>query len=182
MDHRLSDGETAGSQSWQNNIQNMLTWEHMYTTRVCIESFAVYLADTWLMTWLHNNQVQWRHCCWPYCQRWWVGVQKRVWQLAPWWSTHDLGLNTKKSKKIVIHFRRTCYQHHLPLLINVKRVQNTKFPGLHLMEELTTRETTTAAFKKAQQCLYFLCRLKTVELPIPAMTLFYRGTIESILT
>lgn len=65
---------------------------------------------------------------------------------------------------------------------DVKRVRNTKFLGLHLLEELTNRETTTAAFKKAQQCLCFLRRLKTVELPIPAMTLFYRGTIVSILT
>ncbi len=44
------------------------------------------------------------------------------------------------------------------------------------------RDNTSAAIKKAQQCLHFLRRLKKVELPIPAMTLFYRGTVESLLT
>lgn len=45
--HRLSDGETAGSQSWQNNIQNVHS-EHRYT-RVRTGSLTVYIVDTWLL-------------------------------------------------------------------------------------------------------------------------------------
>uniref|UniRef100_A0A8C1TE37 Reverse transcriptase domain-containing protein n=1 Tax=Cyprinus carpio TaxID=7962 RepID=A0A8C1TE37_CYPCA len=100
-------------------------------------------------------------------------------------TTHNLALNTNKTKEIVIDFRRVSKHHHLPLTINsseVKRVKSTKFLGIHLTNKLTTRENTSAVIKKAQQRLHCLRRLKKVELPIPAMTLFYRGTVESLLT
>lgn len=85
---------------------------------------------------------------------------------------------------MVIGFRSTGYQHHLPLVINdseVVRVRSTRSLGIHLTDELTSRENTAAVVKKTQQRLHFLSRLKAVELPIPAMTLFYRDTMESIL-
>lgn len=64
----------------------------------------------------------------------------------------------------------------------MERVHSTKFLGIHLTDELTSRNNTAAVVTKAQQRLRFLHRLKWVELPILAMTLFYRGTTESILT
>ena len=64
----------------------------------------------------------------------------------------------------------------------VERVHSTKFLGFHLTDELTSRDNTMAVVKKARQRLHFLRRLKKVDLPIPAMTMFYRATIESILT
>ncbi|XP_016431059.1 DNA (cytosine-5)-methyltransferase 3B-like [Sinocyclocheilus rhinocerous] len=98
---------------------------------------------------------------------------------------HNLALNTNKTKEMVIDFRRVSQHHHRPLTINssvVERIQSTKFLGIHLTDKLTTRDNTSAVIKKAQQCLHFLRRLKKVELSIPAMTLFYRGTVESLLT
>ncbi|KAK3542088.1 hypothetical protein QTP86_013386 [Hemibagrus guttatus] len=47
--------------------------------------------------------------------------------------------------------------------------------------ELESRNTTSIT-KKAQQCLYFLWRLRKAHLPPPILTMFYRGTIESILS
>lgn len=41
---------------------------------------------------------------------------------------------------------------------------------------------TTCLAKKAQQRLHFLQRLKRVILPPPIVTIFYRGTIKSVLT
>lgn len=64
----------------------------------------------------------------------------------------------------------------------VERVKSTKFLGVHLNDELTSSCNTTAVIKKAQQRLHFLRRLKRVELHTPALTIFYRGTIESVLT
>lgn len=93
--------------------------------------------------------------------------------------------SVKKTNEMVIGFRSTGYQHHLPLVINDSEVggfRSTKFLGIHLTNELASRENTAAVVKKAQQCLHFLSRLKAVELPIPAMTLFYRDTMESILS
>ncbi|KAK3557675.1 hypothetical protein QTP70_033515 [Hemibagrus guttatus] len=40
----------------------------------------------------------------------------------------------------------------------------------------------TSISKKAQQHLYFLRRLRKAHLPPPILTMFYRGTIESILS
>ncbi|KAK3560845.1 hypothetical protein QTP86_021864, partial [Hemibagrus guttatus] len=41
---------------------------------------------------------------------------------------------------------------------------------------------TTSISKKAQQRLYFLWRLRTAHLPPHILTMFYRGTIESVLS
>ncbi len=62
--------------------------------------------------------------------------RKELEKLTVWCTTHNLALNTNKTKEMVIDFRRAC-QHHLPLNINsseVERVQRTKFLGIHLMD------------------------------------------------
>ncbi len=59
---------------------------------------------------------------------------------------------------------------------------NTKFLGVHIIEDLTWSTNTMSISKKAQQCLHFLHRLKRASLPPPILTTFYRGTIESVLT
>lgn len=43
---------------------------------------------------------------------------------------------------------------------------STKFPAIHPMDELTSRENNAAVVKKAQQHIYVLRRWKTVE-PTP---------------
>ncbi|CAM4587594.1 unnamed protein product [Leuciscus chuanchicus] len=86
---------------------------------------------------------------------------------------------------MVVDFRRTSRRHHLPLTISgseVDIVHSVKFLGVHLTNELTSSDNTTAIIKRAQQRLHSLRRLKKVDLPISALTMFYRGTIESILT
>ncbi len=62
--------------------------------------------------------------------------RKELEKLTVWCTTHNLALNTNKTKEMVIDFRRAG-QHHLPLTINsseVERVQRTKFLGIHLMD------------------------------------------------
>lgn len=111
--------------------------------------------------------------------------REEVEQLIAWCKKHNLALNTKKTKEMVVDFRRTSHRHHPPLTINgseVDIVHSVKFLGFHLTDELTSRDNTTVIIKRAQQRLYSLRRLKKVDLPIPALIMFYRGTIESILT
>ena len=106
-------------------------------------------------------------------------------QLAAWCATHNLALNTNKTKEMITDFSRTGHRHHHPLTISdsmVERVHIPKLLGYHLKDELTSRDKTTAVVKKAQQRLHFLRRLKMVDLHIPAVILFFRGTTESILT
>ncbi|KAF7701776.1 hypothetical protein HF521_001059, partial [Silurus meridionalis] len=72
-----------------------------------------------------------------------------------------------------------------PLIIDgssVEIVKSTKFLGVHLADNLTWSLNTSSITKKAQQRLYFLRRLRKTHLPPPILTMFYRGTIESILS
>ncbi|KAK3538471.1 hypothetical protein QTP86_003686 [Hemibagrus guttatus] len=59
-------------------------------------------------------------------------------------------------------------------------IKSTKFLGVHLAENFTWSLNTTSINKKAQQRLYFLWRLRKARLPPPILTMFYRGTIESV--
>ncbi|KAI5086414.1 gastrula zinc finger protein XlCGF28.1-like [Silurus meridionalis] len=81
-------------------------------------------------------------------------------------------------------FRRT-QSDHSPLIIDgssVEIVKSTKFLGVYLADNLTWSFNTSSNTKKAQQRLYFLRRLRKAQLPSPILTMFYRGTIEGILS
>ncbi len=111
--------------------------------------------------------------------------REEVAQLAEWCGANNLSLNVSKTKEVVVDFRRTNSIDHPPLTIDsstVERVSSTKFLGVHITEDLTWSTNTISLFKKAQQRLHFLRRLKRARLPPPILTTFYRGTIESVLT
>ncbi|KAK3516047.1 hypothetical protein QTP70_003786 [Hemibagrus guttatus] len=54
--------------------------------------------------------------------------------------------------------------------------------SIQRQENFTWSCNTTSITKKAQQHLYFLWRLGKAHLPPPILTMFYRGTIESVLS
>ncbi|KAI5102149.1 gastrula zinc finger protein XlCGF28.1-like [Silurus meridionalis] len=66
--------------------------------------------------------------------------------------------------------------------VEVERVSSFKFLGVHISEELSWHQNTSALVKKAQQCLYFLRSPKKSYLSPGILTSFYRCIIESILT
>lgn len=79
--------------------------------------------------------------------------REKVELLAAWCSTHNVDLNIKKDQGEGNRFKRTGYQHHLPLIINgskVERAHSTQFLEIHLTDKLTRRENTTVVVKKAQ--------------------------------
>uniref|UniRef100_A0A8C1YK04 Alkylated DNA repair protein AlkB homologue 8 N-terminal domain-containing protein n=1 Tax=Cyprinus carpio TaxID=7962 RepID=A0A8C1YK04_CYPCA len=113
-----------------------------------------------------------------------TNYRSEVSRLAGWCSENNLSLNVEKMKEIVVDFRRV-HTQHAPLTINsatVERVSSTKFQGVHITEDLSWTNNTAALAKKAQQCLYFLRKLRRARAPAPILCTFYRGTIESILT
>ncbi|KAI5108323.1 gastrula zinc finger protein XlCGF28.1-like [Silurus meridionalis] len=65
---------------------------------------------------------------------------------------------------------------------SVEIVKSTKFLVVHLADNITWSLNTSSITKKAQQRLYFLRSLRKAHLPPPILTMFYRGTIESILS
>ncbi|KAK3508016.1 hypothetical protein QTP70_010145 [Hemibagrus guttatus] len=105
--------------------------------------------------------------------------REEVQRLTAWCKANSLSLNVDKTKEMVVNFRRAQSDHsHSPVEI----VKSTKFLGVHLAEDLTWSLNTTSISKKAQQHLYFLLRLRKAHLPPPILTMFYRGTIESVLS
>ncbi|KAK3515311.1 hypothetical protein QTP70_013456 [Hemibagrus guttatus] len=110
--------------------------------------------------------------------------REEVQQLTAWCKANSLSLNVDKTKEMVVDFRRA-QNDHSPLFIDgspVEIVKSTKFLGVHLEENFPWSLNTTFITKKAQQRLYFLWRLRKAHLPTPILTMFYRGTIESVLS
>ncbi|KAI5629425.1 gastrula zinc finger protein XlCGF28.1-like, partial [Silurus asotus] len=110
--------------------------------------------------------------------------REEVQRLTAWCGANNLSLNVVKTKEMVVDFRRA-QSDQSPLIIDgssVEIVKSTKFLGVHLADNLTWSLNTSSITKKAQQRLYFLRRLRKAHLPPPILSMFYRGTIESILS
>ncbi|KAI5627516.1 gastrula zinc finger protein XlCGF28.1-like [Silurus asotus] len=109
---------------------------------------------------------------------------EEVQRLTAWCGANNLTLNVDKKKEMVVDFRRA-QSDQSPLIIDgssVEIVKSTKFLGVHLADNLTWSLNTSSITKKAQQHLYFLRRLRKAHFPPPILSMFYRGTIESILS
>ncbi|KAI5086194.1 gastrula zinc finger protein XlCGF28.1-like, partial [Silurus meridionalis] len=107
--------------------------------------------------------------------------REEVQRLTALCGANNLSLNVDKMKEMV-DFRRA-QSGHSPLIIDgssVEIVKSTKFLGVHLADNLTWSLNTSSITKKAQEHLYFLRRLRKVHLSPPILTMFYRGTTESI--
>ncbi|KAK3518210.1 hypothetical protein QTP70_033910, partial [Hemibagrus guttatus] len=111
--------------------------------------------------------------------------KNEVQRLTAWCKdNNNLSLNMEITKEMVVDFRRA-QSDHSPLNINgsnVKIMKSTKFLSVHLAEDLTWLLNTSSITRKAQQCLYFLRRLRKAHLPPLILTTFYRGSMESILS
>ncbi|KAK3572574.1 hypothetical protein QTP86_000419 [Hemibagrus guttatus] len=110
--------------------------------------------------------------------------REEVQRLTALCKANSLSLNVDKTKEMVVDFRRA-QSDHSPLFIDgspVEIVKSSKFLGVHLAENFTWSINTTSITRKAQQRLYFLRRLRKAHLPPPILTMFYRGTIKSILS
>ena len=95
-----------------------------------------------------------------------------------------MSLNIKKTREIIVDFRRS-KSNHLPLLINneeVQRVTEFKFLGVWVNDDLSWNSNTTSVIGKAQQRLYYLRKLKQEGLPNNLLVNFYHCAVESVLT
>ncbi|KAI3360336.1 hypothetical protein L3Q82_014651 [Scortum barcoo] len=93
--------------------------------------------------------------------------RREVSRLALRCDHNSLSLNVEKTKEIVVDFRRTppaCTSDHQWCY------------GI-CYEDLSWTLNTTSLAKKANQHLYFLCKLRKARAPAPIMCTFYRGTI-----
>lgn len=110
--------------------------------------------------------------------------RREVDSLVTWCGNNNLTLNTDKTKEMIVDMRKG-RRPHQPLFIRgleVERVSNFKYLGVHISDDLTWTFNTTQVVKKAQQRLYFLRRLRKFGMAPKILSNFYSCIIESVLT
>ncbi|KAK0137544.1 Serine protease inhibitor A3L [Merluccius polli] len=113
-----------------------------------------------------------------------LAYREEVEHLVGWCTENNLDLNVKKTKEVIIDFRKK-RPTHTPLYIDgaaVETVETIKFLGVHISSDLSWTQHTSSLAKKALQRMHFLRRLRRAHLSPNILTTFYRGTVESILT
>ncbi|CAM4273985.1 unnamed protein product [Leuciscus chuanchicus] len=88
-------------------------------------------------------------------------------------------------RQIIVDYRKSNHLGHSPLNINgeaVERVNNFKFLGVTVSEDLSWGSSITSAVGNAQRRLFFLRKMKRAELHQSLMMHFYSCAIESVLT
>ena len=125
--------------------------------------------DTTVMGLIHRNDVSMH--------------REEVKHLQGWCRENNLVLDADKIKEMVINFRRS-QPEHAPLSSGhtVERVENIKFLGVQISQDLSWNKNTSGITKRAQLRLYFLRKLKQASLPISILRTFYSGVVESVLT
>ena len=114
-----------------------------------------------------------------------TAYREEVQHLTAWCANNNLALNTKKTKELIVDFRKSRGGTHTPIRINgteVECVTSYRFLGVHISEDLSWTLNTSKLIKKAHQRLFFLRKLKKAHLSPQILVNFYRCIIESILT
>ncbi|KAI3363482.1 hypothetical protein L3Q82_012093 [Scortum barcoo] len=100
----------------------------------------------------------------------------RVRALTSWCQDNNLHLNVSKTKELIVDFRRRQREEHAPLSINgttVERVSSFRFLGVHISEDLTWTHHTDFITKSARQRLFFLRRLRRLNMDSRILCSFY---------
>ena len=101
------------------------------------------------------------------------------------WCEHNfLMLNVRKTKELVINFR-TNQGSFSPVCINgdsVEIVNDYKYLGTIFDSKLNWNANTDAVYKKCQQRLHFLRKLRSFNVNERVLSLFYHCFVESVLT
>eukprot|EP00061_Rhincodon_typus_P005445 g24967.t1 len=100
-----------------------------------------------------------------------------------WCNENNLSRYIGKTKELIIDFRKKVGEH-IPIYINsaeVDRVDNVKFLGVMITDNLSWASHIDVTVKKAQH-LFFLWQLRKFGMSTRSLINFYRCTIESILS
>ncbi|KAI4891381.1 hypothetical protein NFI96_025937, partial [Prochilodus magdalenae] len=111
------------------------------------------------------------------------GYRQEVEHLEGWCRKNNLCINVKKTKEMIVDFRRGRHAH-LPLHVEgsaVEVVSSYRYLGVHLSNNLTWSNNASSLVRKAHQRLYFLRRLRRAGLGSSVLTSFYRCLVESVL-
>ena len=101
-----------------------------------------------------------------------------------WCDRHFLLLNVKKTKELIIDFRKDTPPKE-PLIIKdeeVEIVSTYKYLGITVDDKLNWKTHISNVYSKINQRLYFLRKLKSFHVDNVIMSLFYKATMESLVT
>ena len=101
-----------------------------------------------------------------------------------WCKSSFLTINVSKTKEMTIDFRKS-RPATVPLSINdqaVESVQQYKYLGTVIDDRLSFEHQIDAVCKKANQRMYFLRKLRNINMDSKFMEMFYSCFIESVLT
>ena len=107
-----------------------------------------------------------------------------VQQMVTWCAENFLELNMKKTKEVIIDFRRKP-DPPIPLDINgetVEIVKEFKYLGTVLDNKLDWGANTTSLVKKGNQKLFFLRKLRAFNVSPSILRRFYQAAVESVVT
>ena len=100
-----------------------------------------------------------------------------------WGESNYLELNVKKTKEMIVDFRRTHCDHE-PLVINnvaVDVVENYKYLGTIIGDKFTFNQHAENVFKKSNSRMYFLRQLKKLDVDSKIVQLFFTSVVQSVI-
>ena len=103
---------------------------------------------------------------------------------AAWCDSNFLFLNVTKTKELIFDFRRTKDPIN-PLFINnqeVEIVNAIKYLGITIDDKLNWHTNTQTIYKKVNQRMYFLRKLRSLNISNNILKLFYTATIQSVIS
>ena len=95
-----------------------------------------------------------------------------------------MNLNVKKTKEMILDFSKKCHDL-IPVTINSERVEvvsEYKYLGFTIDDKLTGSTHAKKMYRKANQRMFFLRKLKQISVDNIILELFYKSIIQSVLS
>ena len=112
-----------------------------------------------------------------------VTYQSEVERFVNWCDNNYLELNVKKTKEMVVDFRKS--PSHTPLYINgeiVELVKEYKYLGTVIDDRFNFNSNVQKIYKKALSRMYFVRQLRKLNIDDKIMKLFYTSIVQSVIT
>ncbi|XP_055495177.1 uncharacterized protein LOC129699431 isoform X2 [Leucoraja erinacea] len=165
----LSTGSPPGLRP---QLPTVLPYTHDCVARFSSNSIIKFADDTVVVGLISDNDEK--------------AYWEEVADLALWCQDNNLLLNIKKTKELIVDFKRAHHPRtYTPLKINgdtVDRASCFKYLGVHISEDMTWTSHAAALVNKARQRLYYHRQLRKFRVSPRILQCFYSASVESILS
>ena len=110
--------------------------------------------------------------------------QEEILRFTEWCNSNFLELNVKKTKEMIVDFRKLPVDHsvlHIGGEI-VETVSEYKYLGTIIDDNFNFSKNTDAVYKKVQSRMYYVRRLRKLNVDSRIMELFYSSIVQSVLS